>query len=475
MADSLVLPLLCAISAAITNRAPDAASFTVECPRPYTVFQRTAPDAGTIVVRGVAPRDVAVEAQFGAGQWHPLTTNGDTFQGTIEGVTPGCGALAVRIRGEPSTTVTIDPIGVGDIFVVTGQSNAAGQGTTLQRSARTATWFAAAFREDPAGWTPADDPMTPLDRGSPWPLVANALAERAGVPLGFITVTDSSRSVLAWAPGASTHARVVEQIHAATFGAMRVKAVLWFQGEADMRRSEPAAPTVDGDRAAYLAALTTFADDLVSRTGAEAIVVGQSNVNILNDASLGARGIDNIRAAQESAWWSHPRIRFGPVTYDISLGDPRTPGEDFVHFVTDSEIATLAARWAAAVDFHFYGGVDGLGPRLSAIRRLDDTRFELRFVDVHLPLTGAAPFGGFAVRSGDTQYAYDLTVTLLPSGDALLITCPAPLAPDATVSLGSNSLAWFANVVRDSSPSSLPPVPFFDLRIDNVDFDVEQR
>ena len=126
--------------------APAAAELRLSAPLDYQVFQRSAADAGKILVEGELPAGVVgpavVEVQFGgagiATSWRRLTTvaaGQSNFRAELESPAGGWYRLDVRVtRGQEVLAETnVTHVGVGEVFVVAGQSNSANHGEEKQK------------------------------------------------------------------------------------------------------------------------------------------------------------------------------------------------------------------------------------------------------------------------------------------------------------------------------------------------------
>jgi hypothetical protein len=140
--------------------------------------------------------------------------------------------LEVRARSDDRivATASVDPIGVGEVLVVAGQSYAVGANDELTKV------------EDPQGrivaydvvnmsWHVADDPQPHAgDGGTIWPTAGNLLLPLVRVPIGFVNVAVGGTATRQWLPGE----KLYEQLSAAGKAAGRFRAVLWQQGESDV-------------------------------------------------------------------------------------------------------------------------------------------------------------------------------------------------------------------------------------------------
>lgn len=125
-----------------------------------------------------------------------------------------------------------EPFGVGEVFLVAGQSYATNTNderlTVADRRDRVAALDVAT-----GAWRIADDPQPVPDMsdgGSIWPAVGDALVDALAVPVGFVNVAWGGTSAAQWQPGTPLHERLV----AAGRGVGRFRAVLWQQGESDV-------------------------------------------------------------------------------------------------------------------------------------------------------------------------------------------------------------------------------------------------
>lgn len=224
--------------------APAADPLTLTSPLPYQVIQRTgsAPGeghadvaiAGSLPTKGdslewsyrIAPSGTRADAGSG---WQALTVthDGDAFRASVHIAAGGWYRLELRGDKDGNTVRqgSVDPIGVGEVFMIAGQSYATNTNEerhNVQDRQRRVVAFDSATKT----WRVAYDPQpTPdgSDGGSIWPPLGDALAAELQVPIGFANVAWGGTSSQQWMPGEQLHQRLFET--GKSLGNFR--AVLW--------------------------------------------------------------------------------------------------------------------------------------------------------------------------------------------------------------------------------------------------------
>lgn len=225
----LLATMLC--SSGFVAEAADAAKLKLTDPKPHQVVQRTGTDPATghaaVRVRGEKPngveravwesRVVGRKGATGRGtDWTKLetTVKDSTFEATVRVAAGGWYRLEVRCRiGDDAVAVgQVEPIGVGEVFVVAGQSYA----TNCNDERFKVTdphERVVAFDSAKETWGVANDPQpTPdgSDGGSIWPPLGDALAKELRVPIGFANVAVGGTSSMQWMPEEKLHPRLVQ-------------------------------------------------------------------------------------------------------------------------------------------------------------------------------------------------------------------------------------------------------------------------
>lgn len=222
---------------------------------------------------------------------------------------------------------------VGDIFIVAGQSNALGQGTTLNSSVMSALMF----RRDKPDWVLLADPTdrglsgpTP-SAGSVWPAIGTAYVSLLNLPVGFVTTAEDGSVISSWLPGQSLYTRMLAQYALATkLTNGNLRGVLWWQGESDALNGV--------SQSSYHSSLATLAGGIRTDLGVKLFVAKLQNCSGVAPAS----NLTAINAAIAQAWTDVPNVAPGPDLSDL-------PTDDGFHLKTDAHIATAAARWWTAI------------------------------------------------------------------------------------------------------------------------------
>jgi len=183
----------------------------LEAPRDYQVFQRRTRQQGTVTLRGHLHRsghaEFRITGQPLEGQlpatWQPLTVDpvSQAFDTAVP--VPAGGWYQVELRmlqeGAAAIAVTVPHVGVGEVFVIAGQSNSTNYGAEKQKplSGKVATF-------DGHVWRPADDPQPGTQDGSKGgsflPAFGDALVAQYQVPIGVASTGCGATSVREWLP-----------------------------------------------------------------------------------------------------------------------------------------------------------------------------------------------------------------------------------------------------------------------------------
>ncbi|MFO1020010.1 MAG: sialate O-acetylesterase [Planctomycetales bacterium] len=318
--------------------ADPASTLKVISPRTRQVFQRTGYDPVHASVHepegprlgqaefplhveftGPQPAGMEVRVRGGAAgsadvpAWKPVMGTFKENRWETKITLPAGGWYSIEVRSvaapagmQPSAKV--DLVGVGEVFMISGQSYAGGANDELLKV------------EDPAGritmldyvantWQIANDPMPHVGEfGTIWPAFANYLLPVIDVPIGLINVAVGGTSSKQWLPGGNLLPRMI------TAGKLvpAFRFVLWQQGESDV---------IEGvDTEKYLANMKVIRDTLAKEWGYDPPWLPAKSTlhpTVYNYPQPEAK----IRAAIDQLWHS-PGYYPGPDT-DLLTGENR--------------------------------------------------------------------------------------------------------------------------------------------------------
>ena len=351
-----------------------AADLNVKSPQDYQVVQRSSPGLGTLrivcdlseelpAVDSVIEARLVGEREGDAVPWLRVGSSvvGRTLSGTVQAPAGGWWRLEVRVlqAGKMVASGLVEHVGIGEVFVVAGQSNSANHGEEKQRpqSGRVAAW-------DGQVWRLADDPQPGASGsgGSFIPPFADAVVAKEGVPVGIIACGIGATSVREWLPKGTTFPNPptiesrVEKLadgqwrsngaaydnfvsRMKSLGPQGFRAVLWHQGESDANQKDPTR-TLPGRL--YREYLEKLIRQSRRDLGWDAPwFVAQVSYHVPGDESS-----DDIREAQASLWQDGIALA-GPDS-DALKGNLRERGGAGVHF-SGQGLREHGARWAAKV------------------------------------------------------------------------------------------------------------------------------
>ena len=372
MNQRLALALLCLTVASIAPCAVIAADeitakLDLTSPRDYQVFQRKSLTEGTVVVagqlsfvKGGVPTDVTLESRLidesaavaKPGEWKrlPWDARVASFRFAMNAAAGGWYRLEVRVRSGEATllTVPVDHVGIGEVFIVAGQSNSAnhGEGQTQPKTGRVSAF-------NGSNWQIANDPQPGASGGggSFIPAFGDRLVETHNVPIGIAAVGVGATSVRQWLPKGeritilptltghivtvadetSNEGRwecsgglfdnLMTRVH--HFGPHGCRAILWHHGESDANQALK-------DRTLPGKLYAQHMETIIKRSRTQSgwpipWFIAQASYHTPDDP-----GSEEIRAAQKSLW--QPGLAHeGPDT-DALTGDHRDLGGKGVHF-----------------------------------------------------------------------------------------------------------------------------------------------
>ena len=345
-----------------------AAELKLASPTDYQVFQRQNRAEGRITVAGThrdaagAQLEIRLVDSQGKGEWRRNEVGlTETFK--AEWVAPAGGWYRLEARlskeGKSLAETSVAHVGIGEIFLVAGQSNSANHGEEKQT---VKSGLVASF--DGVSWHVAHDPQRGAsgNGGSFMPPLGDALATKFGVPIGFMPIGIGASSVREWLPAGVVFpspptilSRVVKrpdgswEANGAAFrtlvsrekscGPNGFRAVLWHQGESDANQKDPTR-TLPGPL--YQEYLGRIIRDSRHEAGWDAPwFVAQVSYHVPGDEAS-----EDIRTAQAALWKSGQALP-GPDS-DALKGELRERGGKGVHF-SGPGLREHASRWAEKI------------------------------------------------------------------------------------------------------------------------------
>ena len=360
--------LRCSLLALLPLSLWGAPEIKLTSPTDYQVIQRQTRTEGRLTIAGVRKDASGTQLEVrlldaqGKGEWRQFDAgNGDAFRGTIIAPAGGWYRCEARLTkdGKALAETSVAHVGIGEVFLVAGQSNSANHGEEKQN---VKSGLVASF--DRLNWHPADDPQRGAsgNGGSFMPPLGDTLAAKFGVPIGFIPIGIGATSVREWLPAGvpfpapPTLTYRVRQLpdsrwesngvaygtlvsRQRLFGPHGFRAVLWHQGESDANQKDPTR-TLPGSL--YQEHLGRIIRDSRQAAGWDAPwFVAQVSYHVPGDEASA-----DIRDAQAGLWKTGLALQ-GPDS-DALKGDLRERGGKGVHF-SGNGLRIHAASWAEKI------------------------------------------------------------------------------------------------------------------------------
>ncbi|SKC15509.1 T9SS type A sorting domain-containing protein [Dyadobacter psychrophilus] len=355
-----------------------SAQISIDFPTDRAVFQRDKGNRATIHISGTYTKVISrIEARLDgingqgepAGDWKIIDGNpqGGFYSGSLDNVRGGWYKLEVRaFNGDQEVGFyRVDHVGVGEVFMIAGQSN--GEGFSGQGSQGAQDDRVSSIDHYYTGSSVQDLPRNPrfvhLDsetdispRGPSawcWGRLGDQLVSRLGVPVLFFNVAWTGSAVRAWKEsingiGKSVYAPINFEPHGMPYGNMRnviqrytpitgLRGILWLQGEADNFK--------DTDTDWYFNDLKTVIEASRNDAGQDVSWV----VSLTSYDNL--HGTDSrVTDGQQRVINNVSNVFQGPNTDLIQI--PRIDAEG-VHFKDDG-LRQLAEAWAQQLNDNFF-------------------------------------------------------------------------------------------------------------------------
>jgi len=365
----LLLILTVSLLTSVVASAKD--NISLSSPSDFQVIQRDSQDKGSVNLLGTAVKGADIEwrvsgnSKFGAlpDGWQKIPANPDeiSFQTKISLPAGGWYRMEVRASHNNSSLgeIVIEQFGIGEVFVVAGQSNSANYGEEKQN---TTTKLVTAF--DGKQWQLANDPQPGAGGrgGSFMPPFGDAIAKHFKVPVGFVACGIGATSVREWLPKGTkisnppTIERRVERLpdgqwvskgeafemligRTKPLGPNGFRAVLWHQGESDANQKDQTRTLKGSLYREYLEKVIKDSNDKIDWKAPW--FVAQASYHVPGDEAS-----PEIRDAQASTWKDGVALE-GPDS-DAIKGSFRQNNGKGVHFSGEG-LREHANQWAEKV------------------------------------------------------------------------------------------------------------------------------
>ncbi|WP_234647101.1 T9SS type A sorting domain-containing protein [Dyadobacter sp. CY356] len=355
------------------------AQISIDYPSNRAIFQRDKNNFATIYIAGNYTQIIdRVEAKLtsitggSSVDWQPMSNvQGGVFSGSIDAKG---GWYQLEVRGWNGSqlvgTVPLDRVGVGEVFMISGQSNA---GQINPEDSKGITGPGASDdRVNCVNSNNANNPNTDLSypqfshlnadtyiapRGNfawSWGKLGDLLASRLGVPILFYNSAWTGSAVKNWRESINGTAYNIYNgapypVNGAPYGNLRsvmqtyvpitgIRAILWLQGEAEKFAGTSAS--------SYAADLTKVIETSRNESG-KGLAWMVSLTSYSNTTGVYANAING----QKQVISSVPNVYMGPNTDVIQI--PRDGGPDGVHF-TGNGLSQLADAWNTQLTDAFF-------------------------------------------------------------------------------------------------------------------------
>lgn len=327
---------------------------------PYRLFQRDETEqAPGVRVTGVYDGDpTSIQWRHNNGAWSTLVASpaGGIFDATVTLQGPSQGPLEVRFSNDTAVSAALSQVGVGDVYIAAGQSNAAGWSPSFLQPAPPAEnpgWQAIVFdlghvwrvnEETPEA--PFHDPAVAVypafgsgggSHGSYYGHLAT-LAMASGVPIAVVPAARGSTDIDMWNAGSPGNTSTLFGALLATANRIgRFKNVLWWQGEASM--SDDSIGT-SLDPTLYPGKLGAIIDAWVAQGRTEKWILTMMCLARPTATAAGATFRSGMAGMS-----SDPDVA-GILDLDVP-----TPAYDSLHYEGSTEMTVIAERMAALLGY----------------------------------------------------------------------------------------------------------------------------
>lgn len=362
--------------------------------------------------------------------WVRCDMRGEEYAGVLRDI-PAGGHYQLRVKWAPAEDTDFEingdarfHLGVGDIWLIAGQSNAVGYGKTPVVNEADPRAHVLALD---GGWRDATAPLSegyaPLTEGfltgaSPCVSFANTLVRALNYPIGLVQAALGGTPISAWARDGALQKNLLEKARAV---GGHVKGVLWHQGCSDTG--------AETDAENYLEAFERLVGDVrgaLNTPELPFLTVQLNKTFPLGDAGIGPR-FARVKEAQRRAGEIIRGVYVAP-SLDLGLSD-WVHNNAAANLVLGQRLAWLALECVYGQRYM------GRCPNVESAVLEENDAVRVRFAPVYGHLVGALPPGDdFIVEDaqgviphGDCRYTRDAVLIPLarrPEGEMVCSFAP---------------------------------------------------
>lgn len=224
---------------------------TVERPQSYQIFQRDEKGMGSIQVKGRIKEEQRMKLEITLLDEEGKRLEGfvpvevessdGIFVGTITNVPAGLYQIQIsgRVGADIKFQERVKDVGIGDLWIFAGQSNAAGHGRYIEGEAVDCPEDdlpmrgVNLWRYGNTAWCQAVQPVGELQEPSnhsPALTFAKEIQKAEHIPIGIIQVAVGGSCITSWVKGAEYYNRIFECLDSEY---PKAKGVFWYQGESE--------------------------------------------------------------------------------------------------------------------------------------------------------------------------------------------------------------------------------------------------
>ncbi len=348
----------------------------------------------------------------------------------------------------------IDEVGVGDVIVVSGQSNSVEtMGDTITAyTAPNWVWQSYTNTNTPTSWT--NYTWVSMTNARRWSELAYYAADIGNQPIMIINIGVGGAPITYLKQGGTYYNYGIERINYFTGGTMDVKGVIYNQGETDI---------------ANLMTTETYLSHLQNMT--EGLLL---DLNVLSKKVVICQTLKSssdtispmeVREAQQRSWTEISNVSRGAILYDIYLG----AGE--VHPSGDAK-SEYQRRLSLAGIEHFYSNSTYTPSEISSVQKINSTSIRINYtlpvVISNWSFDSNEKAYGFILYSDSNNITDDNVSTTTISSDnlSMVIVLDTDITDYSNISICTNFTCYGQPIVRTLDNNLSVPILYSSEIID---------